>query len=67
MMANHVISRLLAVTDLQRSVSSSQTTTRRNECVHSAKVVPWQMFLATYAGMSMKKNFLTLRIDIYPP
>ena len=25
-------------------LSSSQTTIRRNEYIHSAKVVPWQMF-----------------------
>ena len=29
---------------------------RRNEYVHSAEVVPWQMFVATYAGMSIRKK-----------
>jgi len=32
---------------------------RRNEYVHSAEVVLWQMFLATYAGMSLWKKILS--------
>jgi len=31
----------------------------RNEYVHSAEVVPWQMFLATYVGMSIRKKNLS--------
>jgi hypothetical protein len=39
--------------------------TRRNEYIHSAEVVPWQMFLATYAGMSIrKKNLSDLRMHL---
>ena len=38
---------------------------RRNEYVHSAEVVPWQMFVATYAGMSIqKKNSSDVHINI---
>jgi hypothetical protein len=33
--------------------------TRKNEYIHSAEVVPWQMFLATYVGMIILKKILS--------
>ena len=40
--------------------------TCRNEYVHSAEVVPWQMFVATYAGMSIRiKNSSDLHYIIF--
>ena len=40
---------------------------RRNKYVHSAEVVPWQMFVATYVGMSIrKKNLSDTAYTLFP-
>ena len=37
----------------------------RNEYVHSVEVILWQMFLATYVGMSIKKKNLSDTLTLF--